>query len=147
LPYPRIDVTVKYKGGKRSQCPLIESGDAAAAVVRSICAKNTLLWREEMLMLSLCCGNRLQGWYRLGIGGMDKAICDIRIIATVAAKCASASIILAHNHPSGKLKPSSADLRTTEQVSAGMATLGIKLADHIIITDEGHISLRDEGFM
>jgi len=59
----------------------------------------------------------------------------------------AASIILAHNHPSGVLKPSPDDLATTRQLIDAGKILGIPVLDHIIITKEGHFSFRERGLM
>jgi DNA repair protein RadC len=147
MPYPQIHVTVKYKGRKCQQSPILDNGDDAARVIREICNQHTILWVEELLMLCLNAGNRLLGWYRVCIGGIDRTIADIRVIATIAAISTASRVILAHNHPCGKLKPSIQDLQTTAQIKTGLRTIGVDLVDHIIITDCNHISLKDGGFL
>ena len=59
----------------------------------------------------------------------------------------AASIILAHNHPSGVLKPSPDDIAITEQMIEAGKILGISVLDHIIITKKGYISLKEKGLM
>lgn len=108
---------------------------------------DTILWREEVLMLCLNAGHKLLGYYRVSIGGIESSIADIRIIATVAVSCTASRVILAHNHPAGTAEPSYTDLQLTQRVKKGLHTLGIELADHIILTDTGHYSLKDEGLI
>lgn len=146
VPYPKIIITVKYRKGKILQ-PVINTTGEAVHVLRTITDYNTILWREELLMLCLNKYGKLHGWYPVSIGGCDSTIADIRIISTVAVCSAAAKVILAHNHPAGTLEPSIADLKTTAHVKIGLQTLGIELVDHIIITATGHFSLKDDGLM
>ena len=57
----------------------------------------------------------------------------------------SVAIILAHNHPSGNLKPSRQDMEITKQVKDAAQIMRIKILDHIILTDTGYYSFADEG--
>ena len=59
----------------------------------------------------------------------------------------AASVILAHNHPSGVLKPSPDDIAVTRQLVDAGKILGISVLDHIIITKKGHLSFKEKGFM
>ena len=97
-------------------------------------------------MLCLGTTRRLQGWYRVSIGGMSCSTADVRVIATVAIHCTAAHVILAHNHPGGTLHPSLADIQLTDQVHHGLGLLNISLQDHLIITADAHLSMRDAGY-
>jgi len=57
------------------------------------------------------------------------------------------AIIIAHNHPSGDLTPSAEDKRVTARITAAGETLGIKLLDHIIFSDRGHLSMKEAGLL
>lgn len=87
------------------------------------------------------------GYYRVSAGGITGTVADLRIIATVALNCGANQLILAHNHPSGSLQPSSADRTLTEKAREGLALLDIRLLDHLIITDESFFSFANEGLM
>ncbi len=54
-------------------------------------------------------------------------------------------ILIAHNHPSGNLKPSGADITLTEKINAASRLMEVGLLDHIILTEEGYFSFVDEG--
>src|SRR4051812_33504981 len=113
MPYPQIDITVKYKGGGKTISPIVDSTEVAAKIIRAICNKKRLLWTEEMLMICMGATCKLQGWYRVHIGGMNAMEADTRVIATIAAKCAASNVIIAHNHPGGGLVPSREDIEAT----------------------------------
>ena len=66
------------------------------------------------------------------------------ILFALAVESLASSIIIAHNHPSGSLKPSQQDIRLTSKVKNAGNTLDINLLDHIIITKEGYYSFADE---
>jgi len=59
----------------------------------------------------------------------------------------TASIILAHNHPSGELQPSDADLRMHEQLTEAGKILGLRVLDHVIVTRKGHYSFQEAGLI
>lgn len=68
------------------------------------------------------------------------------VFADVLTERASA-VILAHNHPSGDLRPSAEDIRITERLTAAGALLGVQVLDHLIFCSRGFFSFRDEGIM
>jgi len=59
----------------------------------------------------------------------------------------AASLILTHNHPSGNLKPSQADLELTRKLRTAGQFLDLPVLDHLIITDQGFLSFADEGLL
>lgn len=81
----------------------------------------------------------------INIGGITSTQVDLRVLFLHAIKSRATSIIVAHNHPSGILKPSQADERLTKKIAEGGAILGIHLLDHLILSDEGYYSFADNG--
>ncbi len=81
----------------------------------------------------------------LSEGGIDMVMIEPRAIIKKALDYNAKSIILCHNHPSGNLKPSKADISLTEKVKQAATLFDIKLLDHIIVSNEGYYSLADEG--
>lgn len=98
---------------------------------------------ESSFILLLNRNNLTIGFAKLSQGGINSTIIDPRIVAHYAVKALATSVILCHNHPSGNLKPSEADLILTKKVYAGLELLDIALLDHIILTTEGFYSLAD----
>ncbi len=80
-------------------------------------------------------------------GGIDACIVDIRRIFQGALLSNSTSIIIAHNHPSGNLKTSQADIRLTNEIKKAGEFLKIKLLDSIILTSTTYFSFADGGLM
>ena len=85
------------------------------------------------------------GSYELSKGGITATIADIRIILSVALKTLATGLILAHNHPSGNLKPSEADVNLTNKIKEAAKLMDIQVLDHLILADGGYYSFSDEG--
>lgn len=79
--------------------------------------------------------------------GVAGTVADPKVIFAAALKASASSIILAHNHPSGQLKPSSADIALTNKIKRGGEFLDIQVLDHLILSSEGYYSFADEGMM
>jgi DNA repair protein RadC len=142
---PEIKIAVSFKG-KKSELKTLSCADDTAAIVRKLMSRDGLIhYREEMIVLCLNQGNKVIGYHRVSAGGQTATVADLRIIATLALNCTANQIILAHNHPSGSLQPSSADIALTRKAKEGLALLDIRLLDHLIITDERHYSFAEEG--
>ena len=78
--------------------------------------QNTLQMQEEVKLLLLNRSNKVLGIYSLAKGGLTSCVVDVRIILSIALKTLATGIILVHNHPSGNLKPSQADLDITKKL-------------------------------
>ena len=91
--------------------------------------------------------NKVIGIYEVSSGGMSGTVADPKLIFSAALKSCATSMVLSHNHPSGNLKPSNADLRLTSKIKAGGELLDIDVLDHIILTSEGYFSFADEGLI
>ena len=103
-----------------------------------------LEWVEEFNLLLLNQANRVLGFYNVSKGGQSSTIVDAKVVFAAALKCRSVGIILAHNHPSGALHPSLADIELTKKLVAGAKLLDLKILDHIIVTPYGYYSFADE---
>jgi len=101
--------------------------------------------REEFYILLLNRANHVLGWFPVSKGGSAATIVDPKLIFSIALKCNAHGIILAHNHPSGNLKPSDADIQLTQNIKNGGILLEINILDHIIITSESYFSFADDG--
>jgi len=91
--------------------------------------------------------NRVLGLAHVSQGGVTGTVLDPRVIFCLALKANATGLVIAHNHPSGNLKPSNEDINITKQLVSGGKLLGIDVADHLIITADGYYSLADNGLM
>jgi DNA repair protein RadC len=102
---------------------------------------------EEFWLMMLNRANLVIKKEMISRGGISGTVVDIKIIFKAAIACYASSIIICHNHPSGNLKPSEADIRITKSVKDAGKLMEIPLLDHLIITENGFYSFADEGSM
>jgi DNA repair protein RadC len=102
---------------------------------------------EEFWLLMLNRANRVLGRYKVSQGGLSGTVIDTRIILKKALDNLASSIIVCHNHPSGNIQPSDADVKITEKLKKAAEMLEIKLLDHVIIADKSYFSFADEGLI
>jgi len=100
---------------------------------------------EEFWVLYLNNSNKVIFKSQLSKGGMTGTIVDVRLVFKIALEQNATSIILSHNHPSGKLQPSDADVQMTKKIKNAGKELDIPVLDHLIITERGYYSFADEG--
>mgnify|MGYP001619793689 FL=1 len=105
------------------------------------------LQTEEFWAVFLNQNNRIVGKARLSAGGINQSIVDVRILFKTALEHLSTAIAIAHNHPSGNLKPSQEDLRITKQIADAGKILNIQLLDHLIISQNAYLSFADENIL
>lgn len=83
----------------------------------------------------------------IGLGGLCSVIADQKVIFGMALKAGAASIVLAHNHPSGSIEPSRNDVATTEKMKQAGDILDVRVWDHLIVTPDSYFSFADNGLM
>lgn len=101
--------------------------------------------REYFYIMLLDRGNKVLGVYQVSAGGVTGTVVDPKIVFQVALKANACSIIMAHNHPSGGIHPSEADISLTRKLKNAGEFLDITVMDHLIITDDRYYSFADEG--
>jgi DNA repair protein RadC len=104
--------------------------------------------REHFLGLYLNSANGLITVYTVSVGTLNASLVHPREVFKMALMVNAASVIVAHNHPSGNAEPSSEDVALTRQLVEAGQILGIPLHDHIIITEEnGYTSFAERGLI
>ncbi|MGK4566309.1 JAB domain-containing protein [Flavobacterium sp. 3HN19-14] len=125
----------------------IESGDKAFELLSDFWKAGTLELHEEFKVILLNRANEALGIYCLSKGGITGTVVDVRLLFAVALKCNATGIIISHNHPSGNLKPSTADINLTKKIKQCSEFLDVSLIDHLIITKNGYYSFANEGLI
>lgn len=77
-------------------------------------------------------------------GGIASSLVDVRILLKEALRTSCASILIAHNHPSGDPQPSKEDIQITQRVAQSCRIMGINFLDHIVVGDEEYVSLKEK---
>lgn len=102
---------------------------------------------EEFWIMLLDRGNKIKDTFMISQGGVSGTVIDVRIILKTALEKLASSIILCHNHPSGTLQASDADLRITKKITEASKIMDIPVLDHIIIGQNKYLSFADEGML
>jgi len=105
------------------------------------------LAHEEFRILLLNRANKLIKIHFISLGGVTGTIVDPKIVFKAALDNLASAIGLAHNHPSGNIKPSKPDIAITKKLIAAGNNLDIRVLDHLIISDVGYYSFIDEGII
>jgi DNA repair protein RadC len=144
-------VVAAFELGRRHQAhlsslerPVFKNPAAAAPYLIPLFCN---LKREVFTVLCLDQGNALIHHEKISEGGITATYVDPRVIFKIALREEAVSIILAHNHPSGSLRPSRADQILTDRIKEGANYLDIKLLDHIIVGAQGFFSFANEGLL
>lgn len=143
-----IDIVYRKKVHcKMSERPLIQRSSDAYTILNHYWNQDKINLVEEFKVLFLNQANRVLQIFSASNGGVTGTVADPRIILGVALKVGASAIFLAHNHPSGNLKPSAADQALTSKIKEAARFHDIKILDHLILTDEGYFSFADDGLL
>jgi len=102
---------------------------------------------EEFWIIYLNNSNKVIQKNQLSKGGITGTLVDVRLALKTALEVGAVGLILAHNHPSGTLKPSEADKNLTQKLKTAAQSLDIKILDHLIITERSYFSFADESLL
>jgi DNA repair protein RadC len=138
----QIKLSYSRKGNSER---VIENSMDAVQVFREHFDSEVIDYRESFFTLYLNQAHKVLGIKKISESGISSTIVDVRIIMQTALLCNASAIILAHNHPSGNLRPSAEDFKITQNIKEAAKFLNIQLLDHFILTSESYLSLGEEG--
>ncbi len=140
------EIELKLKRGEVKKMQIKTSKDAHEAF-KFFYDQDTVELTETFLAIFLNRANNTVGWLKVSQGGITGTVVDLRLILATALKMAATGVILSHNHPSGQLFPSDADIQLTKKIKEAGVIMDIPILDHIIYTEEKYYSFADEGIM
>jgi DNA repair protein RadC len=132
---------------KASERPKVDSSRAAHELLRATWDLDKIEFIEQFKVLLLNRANKALGIFTVSTGGVAGTVADPKVIFAAAIKANASGIILAHNHPSGNLTASEADMELTRKLKDGGKLLEIQVLDHLILTQESYFSMADEGII
>ena len=142
LPY---EVEIHYKRPLFESMTPIKSAEDANRMLRSYINKAKIDLKECFWVLLLTNANRLLGISEVAVGTSTGVLINTKEILQLALLTHANTIIVAHNHPSGKLSFSESDKKQTQRLQELAKIMEINLLDHIIITSESFLSFANEG--
>ena len=139
-------IRVTYKPGLKS-CPPITGTVEAYHFISSLWDKELISLQEQIMAIFMNRTGQVIGYRLLNTGNISNCHIDTRLLVSLALHCMASSVIIAHNHPSGNLTPSDADIILTKKVSEALALIDVTLLDHLIITVGRWFSMVNEGLL
>lgn len=140
------EVELTYKNNvPYNQRQRISNSQGAYEILTNLFPENTMDYRETFIVLYLNRANQVLGYSVISQGGTSSTTVDIKMVIQTALLANASCIMLAHNHPSGNLHPSSDDNRITNRIIEAARLFDITVLDHIIITNESYYSFTDNG--
>lgn len=149
-PVKAINIIASLEFGKRiyqsetKVTKAICSSDESFQIIRN---KFSNLEQEEFWIILMNRANKVISKERISIGGVSSTLVDPKIVFKKALRNLASYIILVHNHPSGNLKPSMADIDLTKNLVQAAEFLEIGILDHLIIADDQYFSFADNGMI
>lgn len=134
------EVTLKYKKGERVYKYKMNQPSAVYEFLKDKIADEA---QENVICLYPNSMNIIQGWSLTSRGALDSTIVHSREVFKYALLLNSNSVILAHNHPSGELKPTQEDIEITKRLVEAGRIIGIPIQDHLILTGDGFYSFKE----
>ena len=139
-----FEIGRRIRAEKVEEKPVIKS---SLDVVNLMQNKIAYLDHEELWVIYLNQSSRILDVVQVNKGGIASTEVDVRIVLQQAVVKKSTQIILCHNHPSGSIRPSKADIQLTEKTRKAANLLDVMLVDHIIIHRERYFSFVEEGLL
>ena len=141
------EIELSYRP-KNSHHPIIKSSADVYYHLLKFFPEDTIALQERFVAGYVNRSNRLIGVCNISTGGITGTVADPKLIMAVALKSGATGITLAHNHPSGNLQPSAADVEITKKIQSACNFLDIKLLDHIILVpQQTYFSFVDENLL
>ncbi|MGD1947488.1 MAG: DNA repair protein RadC [Croceivirga sp.] len=134
----------RRRGEEAQQIIKINSGHDVFELLQPIIGE---LPHEEFWIVYLNNSNKILHKEQLSKGGMTGTLVDVRLVMKHALEHGAVGCVLAHNHPSGTLKPSRSDKEVTHKLKQAGLALDIKVLDHLIITQNAYFSFADKGLL
>ncbi len=139
-----LEMGRRRRGEDAIKISKIESSKDAFEILQPIIGE---LEHEEFWVLYLNNSNKVLHKVQLSKGGITGTLVDVRILMKQTLELGAVGLILAHNHPSGTLKPSNADKQITQKIKRASESLDIKVLDHLIITQKDYFSFADNQLL
>jgi DNA repair protein RadC len=141
------EVQIHYQRPIFNATRTVKCSDDSEKILRAFLDDKRIDYKEFFWVLLLTHANQVIGISELGMGSTTSVSVNVKEIYQLSLLSNAAAIIVAHNHPSGKLTPSEADKEITKKITKALKLLDINLLDHLILTSEGFVSFADQGIL
>lgn len=125
--------------------PILDNPSDVFGYLCDIWDNDKILLQEEFVVIILNNALRVLGWSKISSGGKSATIVDVTMVIQIALLANAHAVAVAHNHPSGAMRPSTADLNLTNRIKKSLTLMGITLHDHLIIARDQYYSFKEHG--
>lgn len=139
-----MELARRRQAGSIRKKQVIKSGADAALFFKPMLADHGT---ERFYVMYLNHANKVLHYSHISTGTITSALVDTRVIFREALDASATKLLLCHNHPSGSLRPSQADIRITHKIKDVGQLFDIQVLDHIIVSETGYCSLMEEGMI
>ncbi len=143
---PEIKLTYKPSADLFGR-PVIHNSEEAYKLFVQIWEKESFYLVEHFHVLFLNRGSKVLGVWNMSRGGTSAVLVDLKLLMIAALKSNASSIIVAHNHPSGRAVPSESDIHITTKINQACNYMDISLNDHLILAHDTYYSFNNEGLL
>jgi DNA repair protein RadC len=144
--HEKLDIYSLKRNPSRIQRIQISTSKNAYEIIRKF-YKHDINVYESLFLLMLDRGNITVGFVKISQGGVSSTTADMKMIIRYVTTSLASAIVIAHNHPSGKLRPSDNDIALTREIKQALDILEVKVLDHLILSDKDYYSFSDEGIL
>lgn len=141
--FPTVKLSYTY-GGPVDRLPVLRCSREMRDFIAPV-FEDFVEHYEEFHIILLNQAMRVLGHCPIGKGGLNSCIADARLVLQAAILSNASSVVLVHNHPSGKLLPSTADRNLTGNLAQALQLVQIRVLDHLILSRESYYSFADNG--
>lgn len=141
------EIQIHYKRPLFSSLKWISSAEDAEQILRAFLDKDRIDLKEFFWVVLLNHSNRVLGISEIAMGTTSGVLVNVKEICQLALLTSSTQVLIAHNHPSGRLSASKTDLIVTEKIGKALQLFDICLLDHIVVTSESCFSFAEEGLL
>jgi DNA repair protein RadC len=139
------EVQIQYTRPILTDMKQVIKSNEAEPIFRAFLDTKRIDYKEFFLVMLLTSASHVLGIAEISVGSSVGAGVNLREVFQLALKANATAVILCHNHPSGRLTPSSQDISLTASMYSFGKMIGINIVDHLIITSEGYYSMADNG--
>jgi len=116
-------------------------------LIRRLWDDQTICLQEQFVAFYFNTANRILGHRVICTGNMKSCLVDVKLLCSLALHSLCSAVVIAHNHPSGNLKPSDKDFAITLKIQEALRLIDVELLDHFIVTDTGYVSFAECGWL
>ena len=145
--YIGAEIIVSYKKQILFPSLTLSKYEDVYQMIKSLWDENSINLQEQFMAFYLNRNMNLIGYKLINTGSMIQCSVDVKLLVSIALHSMATAVIIAHNHPSGSIKPSQQDETVTKRIKDALLLIDVRLLDHFIITDCGYLSFQQEGLL